>query len=308
MAGVRGKLTTIGELDGSITDRVRRIADTFTRAGLETLVSANIVGAMWDKLLVNVATGALCAITRLAYGRLYAVPEIEVCAIAAVGEAMAVAAAHGIRLSSVAPRDAWTLAAEGMPPEFKTSMLQSLEKGQPTEVDYVNGAVVRWGERCGVVTPVNRTLVACVKGIELALQRDARMGERDPTGATDTLTPQSKASREPAWPTPEQSYVEHVAVRVRDIHWHIRFFREALGMTIRAVDGDADNPKQVWTVGGVQLMADPGFAGPEGRLAHLGVMTEDLEAALPPPTPGMASMPCRRDATGCSCRMDCASR
>jgi catechol 2,3-dioxygenase-like lactoylglutathione lyase family enzyme len=76
------------------------------------------------------------------------------------------------------------------------------------------------------------------------------------------------------------SYVEHVAIRVRDIHWHIRFFREALGMTIREVDGAADDPRQVWTVGGVQLMADPAFAGPEGRLAHLGVMTEDLEAAL----------------------------
>jgi catechol 2,3-dioxygenase-like lactoylglutathione lyase family enzyme len=78
----------------------------------------------------------------------------------------------------------------------------------------------------------------------------------------------------------KKSYVEHVAVRVKDLQWHLRFFREALGMTIRAVDGDADNPKQVWTVGGVQLIADPGFAGPEGRLAHMGVMTEDLDAAL----------------------------
>ena len=78
----------------------------------------------------------------------------------------------------------------------------------------------------------------------------------------------------------KRSYVEHVAVRVKDIGWHIRFFREALGMTIREVDGAADDPRQVWTVGGVQLMADPAFEGPEGRLAHLGVMTEDLEAAL----------------------------
>jgi 2-dehydropantoate 2-reductase len=176
IAGVRGKLTSIGELDGRITERAQRIADTFTRAGLATTVSADIMGAMWDKLLVNVATGALCAITRLPYGRLYAVPDIEACAVAAVGEAMAVAAANGIRLSSVEPRDAWTLAAEGMPPEFKTSMLQSLEKGEPTEVDYINGAVVRWGERRGVATPVNRALVACVKGIEAAL----------PGGATNT--------------------------------------------------------------------------------------------------------------------------
>ncbi len=78
----------------------------------------------------------------------------------------------------------------------------------------------------------------------------------------------------------KRSYVEHVALRVRDIQWHIDFFREALGMPVRAVEGAADDPAQVWTVGGVQLVADPGFSGPEGRLAHLGVMTEDLEAAL----------------------------
>lgn len=78
----------------------------------------------------------------------------------------------------------------------------------------------------------------------------------------------------------KKSYVEHVAVRVKDIDWHIRFFREALGMPIREVDGPRDNPKQVWTIGGVQLMADPDFARSEGRLAHLGVMTEDLDAAL----------------------------
>jgi glyoxylase I family protein len=79
---------------------------------------------------------------------------------------------------------------------------------------------------------------------------------------------------------PKKSYVEHVAVRVKDIQWHIRFFRDALGMTIREVDGPADEPRQIWTVGGVQLIADSHFEGPEGRLAHLGIMTEDLEGAL----------------------------
>ena len=78
----------------------------------------------------------------------------------------------------------------------------------------------------------------------------------------------------------KKSYVEHVALRVKDLGWHARFFCEALGMPIRAVDGPADDAKQIWILGGVQLIADPGFAGPEGRLAHLGVMTEDLEAAL----------------------------
>jgi catechol 2,3-dioxygenase-like lactoylglutathione lyase family enzyme len=78
----------------------------------------------------------------------------------------------------------------------------------------------------------------------------------------------------------KRSYVEHVAVRVKDIAWHIRFFRDALGMTVREVDGPTNAPRQVWMAGGVQLIADAAFEGPEGRLAHLGVMTEDLEGAL----------------------------
>jgi catechol 2,3-dioxygenase-like lactoylglutathione lyase family enzyme len=78
----------------------------------------------------------------------------------------------------------------------------------------------------------------------------------------------------------KQSYLEHVAIRVKDIHWHIRFFREVLGMTLRDAHGPADAPTQVWTIGGVQLISDPAFDGPEGRLGHLGVMTEDMEAVL----------------------------
>jgi len=78
----------------------------------------------------------------------------------------------------------------------------------------------------------------------------------------------------------KQSYVEHVAIRVKDIDWHIRFFREVLGMSLREVQGPEDAPKQVWTIGGLQLIADPDFAGLEGRLGHLGVMTEHLEEAL----------------------------
>ncbi|MBB6215283.1 catechol 2,3-dioxygenase-like lactoylglutathione lyase family enzyme [Anaerosolibacter carboniphilus] len=78
----------------------------------------------------------------------------------------------------------------------------------------------------------------------------------------------------------KKSYVEHTAVRVKDIQWHIRFFREVLGMTIRSVDGAEEAPNQVWTVGGMQLISDPSFEGPEGRMAHLGIMTEDIEAAL----------------------------
>jgi 2-dehydropantoate 2-reductase len=169
LVGTQGKETLIGELDGQVSDRVAAIAAAFNKAGLSTTVSNNILGTMWDKLLVNVATGALSGITRLTYGDLYAVPEVEACAVAAVAEAMAVAKAAGIALGSTEPRQAWVKAADGLPAAFKASMLQSLEKGSVTEIDFVNGAVVRWGAKYGVPTPVNQALVACIKGIERAL-------------------------------------------------------------------------------------------------------------------------------------------
>lgn len=169
IAGTEGKETLVGELDGKVTARAKAIAAEFEHAGLHTIVSDNIVGTIWDKLLVNVATGALAAITRLTYGDLYCVPEIEGCAIAAVAEAMAVARANGVSLGTREPRQAWVKASEGLPPDFKTSMLQSLEKGSLTEIDFINGAVVRAGAKAGVPTPVNSTLVACIKGIERGL-------------------------------------------------------------------------------------------------------------------------------------------
>lgn len=168
-SGVSGKLTYIGELDGQITQRVPAIAEAFNASGLRTTVSDNILGTMWDKLLINVATGAVTGITRLTYGQLYEEPILKQTALAAVAEAMAAAKAAGIKLSMTDAEQAWTLAAEGLSPEFKTSMLQSIEKGSVTEIDFINGAVVRWGERLGVPTPVNSTLVACIKGIERAM-------------------------------------------------------------------------------------------------------------------------------------------
>jgi catechol 2,3-dioxygenase-like lactoylglutathione lyase family enzyme len=81
-----------------------------------------------------------------------------------------------------------------------------------------------------------------------------------------------------------KSYVEHVAVRVKDIQWHINFFYEVLGMDVREIDGPTDAPRQYWTIGGMQLMSTPDFVAPPsndaGWLAHLGIMVDDLEAAL----------------------------
>jgi catechol 2,3-dioxygenase-like lactoylglutathione lyase family enzyme len=93
-----------------------------------------------------------------------------------------------------------------------------------------------------------------------------------------------------------RAYVEHVAIRVADIHWHIRFFRDVLGMPAREIDGPAESPDQYWTIGGMQFMSAPQFSAPPsndaGWLAHLGIMVDDLDAALRAAQPwGVKALP-----------------
>ena len=165
-ATIPGKDTFIGELDGSVTDRTRAIGRAFDDAGMHCIVSDNIMGVIWDKLLVNVATGAVCGITHLPYGDMYEEEKLVATAVAAVQEGIDVAHAAGVKLTYENPMDTLELARAGLPKSFKPSILQSLEKHRPTEVGVINGAVVAQGKKYGVPTPVNETLVACVVGIE----------------------------------------------------------------------------------------------------------------------------------------------
>ncbi len=182
IATTKGKLTYIGEMSGRRTDRIENMARELTKSGITTEVSVNIKGMIWDKLLINVAAGALCGVTKLPYGGLYDIydhevlPELKQIGLAAICEGIAVARANGIALSTEDAEKIWYKTSAGLPEGFKTSIQQSLEKGVPTEIDYINGSIVRWGKRCGVPTPINETLVACVKGLEYWRQHYA--GER----------------------------------------------------------------------------------------------------------------------------------
>lgn len=76
------------------------------------------------------------------------------------------------------------------------------------------------------------------------------------------------------------AYIDHPALHVRDLAPHIAFFGEILGMTVTQTDGPADDLRQVWLLGGLQLIRDQDFAGPEGRLNHLGIICADVQAAI----------------------------
>jgi predicted enzyme related to lactoylglutathione lyase len=85
-----------------------------------------------------------------------------------------------------------------------------------------------------------------------------------------------------------KAYVEHVAIRVKDIKWHMKFFYDVLDMDVRQVDvsdgSDPNKPRQYWSMGGVQLINSPDHvatpSNDAGWLAHLGIMCEDLDEAL----------------------------
>jgi glyoxylase I family protein len=78
-----------------------------------------------------------------------------------------------------------------------------------------------------------------------------------------------------------RAYIEHVAIRVKDIQWHIDFFREVLGLGIRdELPATEIIDRQVWVLGSVQFISDPSFTGPEARLAHLGIMVDDYDGVL----------------------------
>jgi 2-dehydropantoate 2-reductase len=169
--GIEGRHTTVGELDGAKSARIEAIAAAFSAAGMATSISDDIAVLMWEKLFVNVATGAWSALTGLPYGELSVHPDVETMAIATVAEAMAVAHGLGVTVTTTDPSVPWRRAWEGLPYGFKASMLQSIEKGSRTEVDVMHGAVSRGGRQAGVPTPINDTLWAAVRGLERHLER-----------------------------------------------------------------------------------------------------------------------------------------
>src|SRR2546430_5049560 len=141
-----------------------RIAAAFVAAGVPVEVSDHVSGALWAKLVVNCAYNALSAITQLPYGRLVKGEGVPAIMQDVVDECLAVARAAGVNV----PGDllkAVPQIAETMPGQF-SSTAQDLARGKPTEIDHLNGFVVRKGEALGVPTPANPVLLALVKLLE----------------------------------------------------------------------------------------------------------------------------------------------
>jgi 2-dehydropantoate 2-reductase len=136
----------------------------FEAADVPVALSDNVAGELWAKLVVNCAYNALSAISQLPYGRMIQGPGIREVMRDVVEETLAVAKASGVRMAPDMLAQTYRI-AEAMPTQY-SSTAQDLARGKPTEIDHLNGYVLRRGEALGIPTPANRALHALVKLIE----------------------------------------------------------------------------------------------------------------------------------------------
>ena len=156
--------TSIGELDGKITDRVNQMVQMFLKTGIETEVSLHIHNLVWEKLLINVGINALTALTGLKNGQLLDFPETLRLMESLVSEAVEVAQRKGIRMEGNPIEKVKTIAE--VTRENRSSMGQDFDHRRRTEIDVINGAVAREAERLGISVPFNQAITDLVKVIE----------------------------------------------------------------------------------------------------------------------------------------------
>jgi 2-dehydropantoate 2-reductase len=153
-----------GELVIGPSTASAELAALFGDAGLPVQISANVLGELWAKLILNCCFNPVSAITQMPYGRLFASAGVEDMMRDVVRECLAVAHGAGV----IVPGDTWDGVqgiARTMPTQI-SSTAHDLARGKHTEIDHLNGYVLRKGEALGIATPANRVLHTLVKLLE----------------------------------------------------------------------------------------------------------------------------------------------
>jgi 2-dehydropantoate 2-reductase len=160
--------TTLGPFEPSPAPatEIERLADACTRGGMPTEAVQDARGAQWRKVIFNASTNPVGALTGLTHGRVCELPPLRAFVTGLVDEGKAVAAAQGIVLDADPEQLIDHAARPDVAYDHKASMLQDVEARRQTEVDYLNGGVVRFGREHGVPTPLNEAVVALIKGME----------------------------------------------------------------------------------------------------------------------------------------------
>lgn len=155
-----------------IAHQIKKVAELFDEAGLDPHVAEDVDGLVWGKLAINAAINALTAILTVPNGALLENWWAREMMGEAATETAAVAAAQGIDLPYDDPVERVEMVAR-MTATNRSSMWQDIARGAPTEIETINGAVMREGQRLGVATPVNHMLYRMVKAVEAKSQHAA---------------------------------------------------------------------------------------------------------------------------------------
>jgi len=160
--------TTIGPFEprpAPMAD-IEQLADACTRGGMPTQAVADARGPQWRKLIFNAATNPIGALTGLTHGRVVEDAGLRRLVSQLVDEGKAVAAAQGIELDADPEELIDHAARPDVAYDHKASMLQDVEARRPTEIDYLNGGISRFGREQSVPTPMNDAVTALIKGLE----------------------------------------------------------------------------------------------------------------------------------------------
>jgi len=165
---MEGNRITLGEPDGTKTERTRRIADAMIKAGFKSPVTTRFRNEIWVKILGNVAFNPISALTRATIVQIAIDPEMRELVRNIMTEVAAVASKLGVEMPiSIEQR----IAGAEKVGEHKTSMLQDLERGRSLELEAVVGAVLEIGERLGLPMPHTRSVYVCTKLLEKTLSK-----------------------------------------------------------------------------------------------------------------------------------------
>ena len=162
---VIGTIDPAAASDPAVARQLQRVVELMAGADVPVTVLADVRAELWSKLLVNCAYNAISGLAQMPYGTMAAQPEVVQLQRALVHEVVAVARAEGVALSLAESMQAMERIAPAMPAQF-SSTAQDMARGKPSEIDHLNGTVVRLGARHGIATPANQALLALVKLVE----------------------------------------------------------------------------------------------------------------------------------------------
>jgi len=155
----------IGMIDPSAKEKAQTFAKVITNADLETVYTLEIKKYEWEKIILNAALSPVCALTRRTMKQMMQFTETRDLAEAILREGIEVAAAHGIYFQSNFLEFCMNYLDKAG--HHRTSMHVDIEKQRPTEIDFINDKIVKYGKIKGISTPMNSTIVALIKGSEL---------------------------------------------------------------------------------------------------------------------------------------------